>query len=513
MKKMYILAINILIQKKKIIIINKINILKEFNNQINSSLDLVPVLLSGGSGSRLWPLSRESYPKQYLNLDEKNSFSLLQNTYLRLRGLTNLRNPIIISNEEQRFIVAEQMRTIEVKPTSIILEPSGKNTAPAIALSALQALKKYQDPTLLILSSDHKIDDEINFRNVIQNGLKHANDNRLVTFGIIPTKPETGYGYIESFDEINTKSQSSKIKKFIEKPNVELAKKLYKSKNYLWNSGIFLFKASTIIDEFKNHEPEIIEICEKSLNKGSVDLDFFRIDKDIFNKCPNIPIDIAVMEKTKLGTVLALQAGWDDIGSWNSVWENSEKDKQGNTLKGKVHTENTKNCYLRSEERLIVGIDLNDLIVVETNDAVLISSKDENQKIKKVVEELKKSNYEEGTKHKRDFRPWGNFQSIEKGSSWQVKKLELKPKASISLQMHKHRSEHWIIVDGYAKVEIDEEISFLNKNESIYIPLGSKHRLSNPGNKPLILIEVQSGNYLGEDDIVRFEDNYGRSTN
>ena len=487
--------------------------MEKVNSQTNSSLDLVPVILSGGSGSRLWPLSRASYPKQYLNLDEKNSFSLIQNTYLRLQGLSNLRNPLIISNEEQRFIVAEQMRAIDVKPTSIILEPTGKNTAPAIALAALQALKNYQDPTLLILSSDHKIDDELNFRNVIQKGLKHANDSRLVTFGIIPTKPETGYGYIETFDEINTNSESSKIKNFIEKPNLELAKKLYKSKNHLWNSGIFLFKASTIIDELKNHQPEIVEICEKSLSKGLVDLDFFRIDKHIFNKCPNIPIDIAVMEKTKLGTVLNLQAGWDDIGSWKSVWENSKKDKEGNTLKGKVIIENSNNCYLRSEERLIVGINLNDLIVVETSDALLISSKDESQKIKKVVEELKKRNYEEGIKSKKDFRPWGNFKSIEKGASWQVKKLELKPKASISLQMHNHRSEHWIIVDGYAKVEIDNKISFLNKNESIYIPLGSKHRLSNPGNKPLILVEVQSGDYLGEDDILRFEDNYGRKTN
>ncbi len=477
----------------------------------NKKVALIPVILSGGSGSRLWPLSRASYPKQYLNLDEKNNLSLLQNTYLRLQGLENLKPPIIISNEEQRFIVAEQMRGINVQPECIILEPNGKNTAPAIALAALEALKKNDDPTLLILSSDHKIENEAKFKKIIQDGLNHVNLGRLVTFGIIPDSPETGYGYIESYDQLTAKTTSSKIKNFVEKPNLDLAKELIKDKHYLWNSGIFLFKALDIVKELKKFEPELLKICEESLRNGSKDLDFFRLNKSIFNNCPNVSIDIAVMEKTKLGSVLTLDAGWDDIGNWKSVWKNSKKDKEGNSLKGKIILENSRNCYFRSEERLVVGIELNNLIVIETKDAILISNKSSTQKVKKVVEKLNNSNYSEGKKHKKDFRPWGSFTSIEQGSLWQVKKLEIKPKSSISLQMHNHRSEHWIIVDGKAKVEIDGQIKFLKKNESTYIPLGSKHRLSNDGETNLILIEVQSGNYLGEDDIIRFEDNYGRT--
>ncbi len=484
--------------------------MENLNKKSTSKLELIPVILSGGSGSRLWPLSRASFPKQYLNLDEKNEFSLLQNTYLRLKGLKNSSNPIIISNEEQRFIVAEQMREINVKPNSIILEPVGRNTAPAIALAALQALKNSEDPTLLILSSDHKIEDKKRFREVIEKGLLHSNNNRLVTFGIIPNHPETGYGYIETFDEISEKFEFSHIKKFVEKPDFNLAKELIKDKHHLWNSGIFLFKASVILKELERFEPELVSICEASLNNGYLDLDFLRLNSSNFKKCPDIAIDVAVMEKTDLGSVLNLSAGWNDIGSWKSIWETSKKDKLGNITRGKVIIENTKNSYLRSEERLIVGIDLNDLIVIETNDAILISNKDSTQKVKKVVQDLNKSNLEEGKKNKKDYRPWGNFTSIEKGSSWQVKKLELKPKASISLQMHNYRSEHWIVVTGIAKVEIDDSVSLLRKNESTFIPLGSKHRLSNPGEEALILIEVQIGSYIGEDDIVRFEDIYGR---
>ena len=475
---------------------------------INS--DLFPVILSGGSGTRLWPLSRSSYPKQYLNLDEKNNFSLLQNTFLRLKGLHNLKDPIIISNEEQRFIVAEQMREINVRPNSILLEPFGKNTAPAIALAALKALKNSDDPILLILSSDHTIKDEEKFRKTIEDGLIEAENGRLVTFGIVPKSPETGYGYIESQKEISTEITSSGINRFIEKPDIKLARKLIENKHYLWNSGIFLFKASVILKELEKFEPEIVKVCTKCFEKGKDDLDFFRINKEIFAKCPNLPIDIAVMERTSIGSVFSLESGWDDIGSWKSVWNKSKKDKAGNTIKGKVIIEDSNNCYIRGEERLIVGIDLSELIVIDTNDAILISKKESTQKVKNIVQTLNKSNFSEGKYNKRIFRPWGRFTSIEKGSSWQVKKLELKPNASISLQMHYHRSEHWIIVNGTAKVEIDETITILNKNESIYIPLGSKHRLSNPGVIPLILIEVQSGSYLGEDDIVRFEDNYGR---
>ena len=474
--------------------------------------DLIPIILSGGSGTRLWPLSRKTYPKQYINLSDKNNFSLLQNTYLRLRGLNKLKDPIIISNQSQRFLVAEQMREINVKPHSILLEPFGKSTAPAITLAALRATDRNTDPTLLVLSSDHKIDNETAFRKVIEDGLILSDKGRLVTFGIVPYGPETGFGYIKSFQELSEENPTSKIEKFVEKPNLELAEKFLKDKRYLWNSGIFLFKASVFLKELEKFEPEILRICRKALKNGIKDFDFFRVNQEDFKECPNQPIDIALMEKTTLGSVLALQAGWDDIGSWKSVWNNSKKDSMGNALKGRVIIEDSENCYLRSEDRLIVGININDLVVVETNDAVLISKKDSTQKVKKIVKNLEENNFKEAKESKKIYRPWGNFTSIEEGISWKVKRLEIKPKASISLQKHLKRSEHWIIVSGTAKVEIDDKLSFLKENESTYIPLGSKHRLSNPEDEPLILIEVQSGSYLGEDDIIRFEDIYGRYT-
>ena len=481
------------------------------NDQSISKIELIPVILSGGKGSRLWPLSRSSFPKQYLNLNENNQFTLLQNTYLRLKGLNDLKNPIIISNEEQRFIASEQMREINVTPLSIVLEPVGKNTAPAIALACLKALETSSDPTLLVLSSDHKIQNEENFKKIIKDGLNHSEKGRLVTFGITPENPETGYGYIESFEELSNKKNSSKIKQFIEKPELGLAKNLVENNHYFWNSGIFLFKASIVLKELNKFEPEIIKICKESIEKGKVDLDFFRVNEEVFKKCPNKPFDIAVMERTSLGTILKLDAGWDDIGSWQSIWKNSKKDNNGNSLRGKILNNGSNNCYLRSESRLIVGIELNDLVVVETNDAILISKKDSTQKLKELVTELNQRNYPEAKNSKKSFRPWGSFTNIEQGGSWQVKKLEINPNCSISLQMHKHRSEHWIVVSGKAKVEIDDKTSFLNENESIYIPLGSKHRLTNPNKSPLIIIEVQSGEYLGEDDIIRFEDNYGRA--
>ena len=482
-------------------------------NEISiSNEDLIPVILSGGIGTRLWPLSRETYPKQYLNLSEKNNYSLLQNTYLRLRGLKKLTNPIIISNQSQRFIVAEQMREINVNPHSILLEPFGKNTAPAITLAALTATKRNTDPTLLVLSSDHKIENEEAFREVIEDGLMHSDNGRLVTFGIVPYGPETGFGYIKSFQELSEENPASKIEKFVEKPNMELAKKFVKDKRYLWNSGIFLFKASVFLRELEKFEPNILRICKKALKNGLNDFDFFRVNQEAFEECPNKPIDIAIMEKTNLGSVLTLKAGWDDIGSWKSVWKNSAKDNKGNALKGKVIIEDSENCYLRSEDRLIVGINIKDLVIVETNDAVLISKKESTQKVKQVVKKLEENNFKEAKDNKKIYRPWGNFTSIEEGFSWKVKRLEIKPKASISLQKHNKRSEHWVIVSGRAKIEIDEKMFFLKKNESTYIPLGAKHRLSNPDETPLILIEVQSGSYLGEDDIIRFEDIYGRYT-
>ena len=484
--------------------------LKEISDKIVSKFNLIPVILSGGSGTRLWPLSRSCYPKQYLNLDGDSEYSLLQNTFLRLKGLTNLSEPMIICNEEQRFIVAEQMRLLNIYTKNIILEPFGKNTGPAIALAALEASKHDEDALLLVLSADHQISDPNSFRNTIEKGLIIAQQGRLVTFGIIPNKAETGYGYIESFEELSSNINSSRIKRFVEKPSKEIAEKLIKDKHYSWNSGIFLFKASTIIKELNKFEPEIIKHCKLSINESKLDFNFKRINKVHFKKCPSIPIDIAVMEKTDLGTVLKLDAGWSDIGNWQSIWENSKKDSSGNSFKGQVIVKDSKKCYLRSENKLVVGIGIKNLIVIETSDVILIADKNSSEALKELVKELEKRNLPEVKVNSKMFRPWGNYTSIENGSKWQVKKLEIKPGASLSLQKHIHRSEHWVVVDGTAQVEIDSVTSFLEVNESIYVPVGSKHRLSNPLDKNLILIEVQSGSYLGEDDIIRFDDVYGR---
>ena len=484
-------------------------------NNSSNSYTIIPIILSGGSGSRLWPLSRKCLPKQYLQIDDENDNTLLQNTFLRIKDLENISNPLIICNEEQRFIVAEQMREIDVKPNSILLEPCGRNTAPAIALAALQTNKSNDDPFLLILSADHQIKDKDEFKRKIKEGIIIANEGRIVTFGIIPDKPETGYGYIETERKVTKKNCSSKIKKFIEKPNIEVAKKLIKDKKYLWNSGIFLFKASTILNELKKYQPEIINLCEKSLNNKNEerDLNFKRLDENHFKKCPNISIDLAIMEKTNLGSVLALDVGWSDIGNWKSVWENSKKDKYNNSFKGKIFAKNTKNCYLRSESRLLVGIDIENIIAIETADAILIADINSAQSVKVMVNELLNNNFDEADKSKKIHRPWGNYTSVVEGETWQVKRLEINPGATLSLQMHYHRSEHWVVVDGTAKIELDGQISILSPNESIYVPLGCKHRLSNPGKMPLVLIEVQSGNYLGEDDIIRFKDVYGRIGN
>ncbi|CAE19655.1 GDP-mannose pyrophosphorylase [Prochlorococcus marinus subsp. pastoris str. CCMP1986] len=479
-------------------------------NNLKSDLKLQPVILSGGKGSRLWPLSRECYPKQYLELYEGNKFSLLQNTFLRLNLLDNLEPPIIICNESQRFLVAEQMLKINVVPKSIIIEPVGKNTGPAVALAAIAANKKGQDPALLILSSDHVINDSKEFTATIIEGLIHAKQGKIVSFGVVPTYPETGYGYIESLEELTNFKKSSSIKRFIEKPEEDRAKQFIQSNLFTWNSGIFLFKASTIIQEFNRFAPEIIHICKKSIVSAVSDLDFLRLNNEIFQKCPNVPIDIAIMEKTDKGTVVRLNAGWSDIGNWESVWDNSTKDNERNSTKGNVLLMESHGCYLRSEKRLLVGLGLKDLIVIETDDAVLVINKSSAQKVKHIVEDLEKKNISEGKVNKKIYRPWGSYTSISNGITWQVKKLEVNPGASLSLQMHFHRTEHWIIVDGTAKVEINNHETILNQNESIYVPIQAKHRLSNPGNENLIIIEVQNGKYLGEDDIVRFEDIYGR---
>ena len=472
---------------------------------------ILPVILSGGSGTRLWPLSRSSFPKQYLNLERDTEQTLLQNTILRLTGLKDLYKPLIICNEEQRFIVAEQLREIACEPLSIILEPVGRNTAPAIALAAISSVNDKNDPILLILSADNKITNKKNFQKSIKLGLPHAKKGKIVTFGIKPTSPETGFGYIESKDIIEKDNSYSPIVKFIEKPNQNIANKLIKDNHFTWNSGIFLVKASSIIEELNKFEPNIIDLCQKSLKTNSRDFYFRRIDKEVFRKCPDISIDNAVMENTNLGVVIALNAGWNDLGSWKSVWEDSELDEKNNTIIGKTFTKNVINTYIRSDSRLIVGLGLKDILIVDTNDALLIAQKDSIGSLKNLVKEMCEQNIDETKLNKKVHRPWGNFISVIKEKTWQVKRLEINPKSSLSLQLHHKRSEHWVVVKNVAKVEINGKISFLKENESIYVPLGSKHRLSNPGDEILILIEVQSGTYLGEDDIVRFKDYYNRN--
>ena len=477
---------------------------------------IVPIILAGGSGSRLWPLSRKSYPKQFLSLVEGDKNTLLQRTYKRIKNLENLSNPIIICNEEHRFIVGDQMRKIKINPLSIILEPLGRNTAPAIAIAALKAIDYFKDgdldPILLILSSDHHIENINKFHNSLIKSIEESKKGNLIIFGVVPTYPATGYGYIESKDlPISENIIARKVKSFIEKPTQETAKLLFESNKFLWNSGMFVFKATDIIEEIESHSPYIIENCKESLKNSIKDLDFLRLDRKTFEKCPDTSIDIAVFEKTKKAFVIPLDCGWDDIGNWESIWNLSKKDKNDNSLNGKIVTHDTIKSLIKSETRLVLTIGLENIIIIDTKDALLVANKKNAQDVKKLVQTLNREGYIEGKQHKLMHRPWGHYLSIEEGSNWQIKKIEVYPGESLSLQMHHHRSEHWIVVQGTARVEIDNQIKIISQNESAYIPLGSKHRLSNPGKMHLILIEVQSGDYLGEDDIIRFEDIYGRN--
>ena len=472
---------------------------------------IIPVILCGGSGTRLWPLSRDSYPKQYLSLLTDDKKSLLQKTQERIKNFKEARNPILVCSEDQRFLVAEQMREINIDPLSILLEPIKKNTAPAITLAALKALQEENDPILLILSSDHNIRDEEKFVEVLKNALPHTNNQKLVTFGVVPTSAETGFGYIEAERSFSKKTiEGLKIKKFIEKPNQEKANKLFLDKKFTWNSGIFMFKAKTIIEEIKLFAPKIFECCQRAIEFSENDLDFQRLDKNSFARCPNQSIDKAIMEKTSKGIVVPLDVGWSDIGSWSSVWENSVKDLNGNAIKGKVISEQNENCYLRGESRLLVGIGLKNLFVIETRDAILVAEKNYSQNIKNIVQKLKKEGIKEGKSHRKIYRPWGNYLSLVNDNKWQVKIIEVLPGERLSLQMHHHRSEHWVVVQGTADVEIDDKKIKLYENQSTFIPLGSKHRLSNYGDIKLQIIEIQTGSYISEDDIERFDDKYGR---
>ena len=474
---------------------------------------MIPVILSGGSGTRLWPLSRASYPKQFLAITEQQT--LFQLTLQRIsnlnQSLVNFQNPIIVTNENHRFIVAEQLRQEKIT-AKILLEPTAKNTAPAIAAAAELALSYGEDPVLLILAADHVIQQQDAFNQAVEIGLAAAEAGQLVTFGIVPTAPETGYGYIKAKEKINCQAaiQAYTVDSFVEKPNLSTAEAYLADGAYLWNSGMFMFKASVYLNELQKYQPDIATYAKKSLQNSRNDLDFVRLEQSSFELCPEDSIDYAVMEKTQHAVVVPLTANWNDVGAWNSVWEVSQKDENANALRGDVIVHNTQRSLVHAESRLVGVLGLEDVVVIETADAVLVANKHKVQDIKKIVEQLKNKQRSEVDLHRKVYRPWGNYDSIDSGERYQVKCIVVNPGQKLSLQMHHHRAEHWIVVSGTAKIHKGKESFLLSENESVYIPLGEIHALENPGKVPLELIEVQSGSYLGEDDIVRFEDLYGR---
>ncbi len=475
---------------------------------------IVPVILSGGSGSRLWPLSRQLYPKQLLALTGEST--LIQQTANRLRGMDDAAPPIVICNEEHRFLVAEQMQETGIQPGAIILEPMGKNTAPAVAVAAFHAMEKGADPLLLVLPADHIIKRLDVFQDAVQAGSTYAENGGLVTFGIVPQGPETGYGYIKKGQVVKEFTDRMvegiyEVEQFVEKPDRSTAKKYVESGEYFWNSGMFLFKAGVYLEELKKFEPDMHRYAKEACQKAVRDLDFTRLDRDAFEKCPSDSIDYAVMERTDRALVVPVDAGWSDIGSWSALWETGLKDSDGNVLHGDVITHDTKGSYLYSDGRLIAAVGLRDHIVIETADAVLVAPKNRVQEIKTIVNYLKGRNRQEAYLHRRVYRPWGSYETIATGDRFQVKLITVNPGATLSLQMHHHRAEHWVVVKGTALVTKDDHTIMLSENQSTFIPLGTKHRLENPGVIPLELIEVQSGSYLGEDDIVRFDDVYGRT--
>lgn len=463
-----------------------------------------PVIMAGGSGSRLWPLSRKMMPKQFLKISSDNS--MIQETVNRLRGL-DASDPLTICNEAHRFIVAEQLREIE-KIGNIILEPFGRNTAPAIALAALSELSAGNDPVFLVLASDHVIGQPDIFRGVVSSAATLAETGKLVIFGIVPIHAETGYGYIKAGDNISNKAFI--VDSFVEKPDLDTAEQYLASGEYYWNSGMFMFKASRYLEELKKFSPEIYAACCASLKNVSTDMDFIRIDADEFAKCPDDSIDYAVMEKTESAVVVPLEAGWNDIGSFSAIWEVKDKDENGNVLHGDILTHECKNNLVLAENKLVATVGMSDTIVVQTKDAVLVAKKDKVQDVKEIVEQLKKNGRSEADLHRQVYRPWGHYDSIDFGRRDQVKRITVKPGEKLSIQMHHHRSEHWVVVSGTAKVTNGDETFLIRENESTYIPIGQIHALENPGVLPLELIEIQVGDYLGEDDIVRFEDRYGR---
>jgi mannose-1-phosphate guanylyltransferase / mannose-6-phosphate isomerase len=490
---------------------------------------IIPVILSGGAGTRLWPLSRELYPKQLLPL--VNDRTMLQETACRLSGLRDLSAPLVVCNESHRFMVAEQLRLVGHFPSAILLEPVGRNTAPAVAVAAMQAMAEGYDPVLLVLPADHVIRDSEALRTAITLAKPLAATGKLITFGIVPTSPETGYGYIRADQDrplsaASRPSQKSEttdtgqqttdatayaVSQFTEKPDLATACSYLESGDYYWNSGMFMFLASVFLEELERVAPAMVAACRKSLQGAERDLDFVRLEKAAFCSCPSDSIDYAVMEKTANAVVVPLDAGWSDVGCWSALWEIGQKDPDGNVIAGEALLKDSRNCYVRSQGRVVAVVGVQDHIIVETPDAVLVAHRDKVQDVKDIVARLKERNRDEALLHRKVHRPWGTYEGIDKADRYQVKRITVNPGATLSSQMHHHRAEHWIVVKGTAKITCGSEVVLLSENQSTYIALGVTHRLENPGKIPLELIEVQSGSYLGEDDIVRFEDNYGRS--
>ncbi len=474
---------------------------------------IIPVVMAGGSGTRLWPLSRKLFPKQFLPLMSEHS--LFQETLDRLSHIDlalglQILAPIVVCNEEHRFIVAEQLRLANVEAGAILLEPVGRNTAPAVALAALAAKEIDEQALLLVLAADHVIRDAEVFHRALAQAARAASDGKLATFGIVARTPETGYGYIKAEQSGESEETASKVAAFVEKPDLNTAKAYIAAGDYYWNSGMFMFQSDTYLAELKAYRSDIYDAVQQASAGTERDFDFTRVDAEAFKACPDESIDYAVMEKTAKAVVVALDAGWSDVGSWSSLWEESPQDQNGNVCKGDVLSEDSHNNLFFSDNKLIAAVGVEGLVVVDTPDAVLVSPKSRVQDVKAIVKRLEQKGRSEATIHRLVNRPWGSYDSIDMGERFQVKRITVKPGAKLSLQMHHHRAEHWIVVSGTALVTIGDKTAMLAENESTFIPIGETHRLENPGVLPLEMIEVQSGSYLGEDDIVRFEDNYGR---
>jgi mannose-1-phosphate guanylyltransferase len=472
-------------------------------------MSVLPVIMAGGTGSRLWPLSRQQYPKQFLPLAPGGQ-TMLQATVERLVGL-DMAEPLLICNEEHRFLAAEQLRALGHEGARILLEPAGRNTAPAIALAALQACRQSEtgrESVLLVLAADHLINDVQAFHNAITAALPLAQAGKLVACGVVPTHAETGYGYIEQGAQTGA---GFAVSRFVEKPDAATAQSYLESGRYLWNSGMFMFKAGRYLDELQRFAPDMLEACQAAMKAAKEDMTFVRVDKAAFEACPSDSIDYAVMEKTADAVVVPLNAGWSDVGSWTALWDVSQKDAAGNVLQGDVLVQNSSGNYVHASNRLVATVGVQDLVVVETKDAVLVAHKSQVQDVKKVVDQIKALGRSEHHNHREVYRPWGVYDSIDSGARYQVKRITVRPGAKLSVQMHHHRAEHWIIVSGTAQITNGDKTYLLTENQSTYIPIGQIHALENPGKVPLELIEVQSGTYLGEDDIIRFEDKYGRA--